>query len=114
MEIINCNESGNTITSYIEEYKPKRILLLFFHGLGDFLGFRGVYKYLIEEYPDIEFAYGLDKNMGYERFLLEYEKYELIDRASINMDNYDFGFLIAYTQNREKYTLVCLLGIPYF
>ena len=26
MEIINCNESGNTITSYIEEYKPNELI----------------------------------------------------------------------------------------
>ena len=101
MEIINCKQSGNTITSYIEEYEPKRVLLIFFHGLGDFLGFRGVYKYLVDEYPDVEFVYGLDKNMGYEKFLLEHEKYDLLDRADINIDNYDFGFEIAYTQNRE-------------
>ena len=101
MEIINCLESQQTITSYIEEYKPKRILLVFFHGLGDFLGFRGVYAYLINKYPDIEFVYGIDEQMGYEKFLLDHEKYELLNRTSISTDKYDFAFLIAYTQNRE-------------
>jgi len=101
MEIINCKETQQNMVSYIEEYEPKKILLIFFHGLGDFLGFRGVYKYLIDTYPDIEFTYGIDKEMGYDKFLLDYEKYELLDRGKINIDNYDFAFLIAYTQNRE-------------
>ena len=101
MEMIDCLKSQQTMTSYIEEYKPKKILLAFLHGLGDFLGFRGVYKYLVDEYPDIEFTYALDETMGYEKFLLDYEKYILVDRTNINTDDYDFAFLIAYTQNRE-------------
>ena len=101
MKIINCLETQQNIISYIEEHNPKRVLLLFLHGLGDFLGFRGVYKYLVEEYPDIEFVYGLDRAMGYEKFLLDYEKYDLIDRAKEIVGDYDFVFSIQYTQNRE-------------
>jgi hypothetical protein len=47
MEIINCRNKQKYVTSYIEEHEPKRVLLAFLHGLGDFLGFRGVYKYLL-------------------------------------------------------------------
>ena len=101
MKIINCLETQQNIISYIEEHDPKRVLLLFLHGLGDFLGFRGVYKYLVEEYPDIEFVYGLDRAMGYEKFLLDYEKYDLIDRSKEIVGDYDFVFGIQYTQNRE-------------
>jgi hypothetical protein len=101
MKIINCLETQQNIISYIEEHDPKRVLLLFLHGLGDFLGFRGVYKYLAEEYPDVEFVYGLDHAMGYEKFLLDYEKYDLIDRSEEIVGDYDFVFGIQYTQKRE-------------
>ena len=101
MKIINCLETQQNIISYIEEHDPKRVLLLFLHGLGDFLGFRGVYKYLAEKYPDVEFVYGLDDAMGYEKFLLDYEKYDLIDRSKEIVGDYDFVFGIQYTQNQE-------------
>ena len=101
MEIINCLETNKKMSAYIEEQKPKRVLLAFLHGLGDFLGFRGVYRYLSDKYPDVEFTYALDKNMGYEKFLVEGEKYVSVDRANINTNNYDLAFYIAYTQNKE-------------
>jgi hypothetical protein len=89
------------MVSYFEEHKPKRVLLAFLHGLGDFLGFRGVYNYLCTTYPNIEFTYALDKDMGYDKFLLPHEKYVNVNRSNINTDNYDLAFYIAYTQNRE-------------
>lgn len=101
MEIINCLETNKKMVSYFEEHKPKRVLLAFLHGLGDFLGFRGVYNYLCTTYPDIEFTYALDKDMGYDKFLLPHEKYVNVDRSNININNYDLAFYIAYTQNRE-------------
>ena len=71
MKIINCLETQQNIISYIEEHDPKRVLLLFLHGLGDFLG------------------------------LLDYEKYDLIDRSKEIVGDYDFVFGIQYTQNQE-------------
>ena len=106
MDAIDCLRSEKLMVNYISETKPKRVLLNFFHGLGDFLQFRGVHKTLCEHYPNIEFVYGLLTGMGYEDFLLDHERYELVNRSLSGNENpkfneYDLVFYMAFTQNRE-------------
>lgn len=106
MNAINPLETQQNIISYIKEVPPKRVLLVFLHGLGDFLSFRGVYKFLCDSFPEIEFTYGLEEGMGYEKFLIEEEKHKLINRSTEEKDNkcfesYDLVFSIQYTQDRE-------------
>ena len=123
MDAINCLETDKNIVSYITETSPKRVLLCFFHGLGDFLQFRGVYKSLCDTFPDVEFTYGLDEGLKYADFLLDYEPYVFVSRESDEKHNpiyseYDLIFRIAFTQNREgemskaENCLITEVGLP--
>ena len=57
--------SEKKLSDYIEELKPKKILLPFGHGLGDLVMFINPFIALSEKYPEIEFTLALQKGLGF-------------------------------------------------
>jgi len=106
-KIINCLEEQKTVREYIEETGAESVLLLFFHGLGDFISFRSCYAELTRAFPTVKFSYGFETGIRYEDFIEEHENYEILRESEENdaliINNYDLVFHIAYGQQQESF-----------
>ena len=58
-------KDGVLLTKRIEEVKPRRVLLIFWHGVGDLVMFLPVYEAVKKAYPDIRFALGVPLGLSY-------------------------------------------------
>lgn len=67
MSAVICEplKDGVLLTKRIEEVKPRRILLIFWHGVGDLVMFLPVYKALKTAYPGVQFALGVALGLTY-------------------------------------------------
>lgn len=54
------------LSHYLDELKPKKVLIPFGHGLGDTIMFLNVFDKLSSLYPDVEFILALQKGLGFE------------------------------------------------
>ena len=59
-------KTDKKLVHYIEELKPKKILIPFGHGLGDTILFMNPFKALCAQFPDIEFTLAMQKGLGFE------------------------------------------------
>lgn len=58
-------EKGPKLSEYIETEKPKKVLIIFWHGLGDLVMFLNPFKKLQELYPDIQIDIAVQKGLGF-------------------------------------------------
>lgn len=56
---------------YLSEDKPKEVLIIFWHGVGDLVMFLNPYARLREYYPDIKFTLAVQKGLGFEDIVPE-------------------------------------------
>lgn len=54
------------LAGYIEELKPKKVLLPFGHGLGDQIMFLPVFEKLINTFPEVQFTLALQDGLGFQ------------------------------------------------
>lgn len=84
--MIISNFSNKKVCQYLDEGKYHKVLIKFFHGLGDAVMFYNTcYKALQKRYPCIEFFYAT--HLGQE---------DIFGKVDNNPDNYDIAFDLAY------------------
>ena len=59
-------EKGPKLSEYIETEKPKKVLIVFWHGLGDLVMFLNPFEKLQALYPDVQIDLGVQKGLGFE------------------------------------------------
>ena len=53
------------LTQRIAEHNPKKVLLIFWHGVGDLVMFLAPYRALVQQFPGIQFNIGVPNGMTY-------------------------------------------------
>lgn len=103
--------------TFIKEVKAKRVLLFFWHGLGDLIMFLEPYRVLRELNPDVHFDLGIVKGIGQEEVVPEAIGFTT-DKDLDKLD-YDIVSKIHFpmSEGQEQYTKgewCCIheLGIP--
>jgi hypothetical protein len=59
------------LSHYIKELKPKRVLLVFWHGLGDLVMFLNPFEALTKQFPDVIFDLAVQQGLGFEEVTAE-------------------------------------------
>jgi len=54
------------LSQYIEKLKPNRVLLVFWHGLGDLVMFLNPFEALTKQFPDVIFDLAVQKGLGFQ------------------------------------------------
>lgn len=111
--IIEPGKQEKKMSFYLEE-KPKRVLIIFFHGLGDCVQFASIYDHLRELYPETHFDIGLQNGLDEE---VIFPDAVLLNNLENIEEGYDYTFLIHFPveiPGLTKSELVCReeLGIP--
>ena len=96
-------KSDKKLTDYIEEYKPKKILIPFGHGLGDTIMFLNVYDKLASLYFDIEFTLALQKGLGFEA--LEPDIIGINKKVIYSSD-------LSYKEDTPEYDIIADIDFP--
>jgi len=97
------------LVNYIEECKPKKICLVFGHGLGDTCMFLTVFDKLASLYPDIEFTLALQKGLGFEE--LEQDIVSALYRFAGNKKVIYSGDL-SYNDPNLPYDIIADIDFP--
>lgn len=120
-KVIDVSRKDNKLSSYLQ--KDMKVLIAFFHGVGDLVMFRVVFDQLKKVYPDISFHLGICKGLGQEEIVPDAiqlnadwrEKAEETDE----FDFYDIVFSCNFPMNEGQQELTkgewCAekeLGIP--
>ena len=110
--IIEPLRQERKMSSYLEE-KPRRVLIVFWHGVGDVVQFMGIFHYLKLKYTATHFDIGFQRGLDEETF---YPGAVLLDNLDNIEEGYDFTFLIHFPVEVEGLTkseLCCIeeLGI---
>lgn len=84
------------ISDYLKYDKPKKVCLVFIHGLGDVVMFIEPLKKLIELYPDTEILLGCQKGVGQTEFFGQYVKTVDIMDANKDYEDCEFTFQIHF------------------
>lgn len=69
--IIEPGKQPQKLKSYLDSGKYKKVLVVFWHGLGDIIQFLNVFDKLEEMYPTIHFDMGLQKGLDEETIVPE-------------------------------------------
>lgn len=96
-------KSEKKLAQYIEELNPKKICLVFGHGLGDLIMFLNVYDKLSSIYPDIEFTLALQKGLGFEE--LEPDIIGINKKVIYSSD-------LSYNQETSEYDIIADIDFP--
>lgn len=91
------------LADYISGCKPKKICLVFGHGLGDLILFLNVYDKLSSLYPNIEFTLALQKGLGFEE--LESDIIGLNKKVIYSSD-------LSYNQETSEYDIIVDIDFP--
>lgn len=68
----------------IEEFDPKRILLIFWHGIGDLVMFINVFEAIRKAWPEKHFTIGLPRGLTHEELLKGLYDYTLVTGEEVN------------------------------
>lgn len=90
--IIEPGKQERKMSSYLEE-KPVRVLIIFFHGIGDCFQFASIYDHLRELYPDTHFDIGLQNGLDEE---VIFPDAILLNNLENIEEGYDYTFLIHF------------------
>jgi hypothetical protein len=111
-------EGKKTLVDYLAS-QPKRVLLVFWHGLGDLIMFLEPYARLQELYPDIHFDLAVQKGLSFEDIVPWAQLITGDDMAMLEQFNYDIVAKIHFpmSEGQTEFTkgeFCCLheLGIP--
>ena len=106
--IFNPEKDEKKLSSYLDEGKYKKVLIVFWHGLGDVVQFLNVFDKLKELYPDISFDLGIQKGLNQEVIVPDAVLLENLDNIE---EGYDLTALIHFPvevdPNLTKSELCC-------
>lgn len=110
--IIEPCRQEKKLAAYLDE-GPGRVLIVFWHGIGDCVQFTGLYERLREMYPGTRFDIGIQRNLGEEVF---FPDAVLLDNLDHIEEGYDLTALIHFPVEVPGFTkseLCCVeeLGI---
>lgn len=71
MPIIEPGKQPQKLKSYLDSGKYNKVLLVFWHGIGDVIQFLNIFDKLKSLYPDIYFDVGLQKGLDEETIIPE-------------------------------------------
>jgi len=114
--IIEPGKQKKKLNEYLAE-GPEKVLLVFWHGIGDVVQFMGLFDKLKEMYPDTHFDIGFANGLDEETF---YPEAVLLNDLKNIEDGYDLTALIHFPvetdPNLTKAELCCKeeLGIEPF
>lgn len=77
-------KDGKKLTERIAELNPKKVLLVFWHGIGDLVMFITPFNELCKKYPDIKFEIGLPKGLTHEELVIGLFNYRLVTGEEVN------------------------------
>ena len=100
------------LSHYLNELKPKKVLIPYGHGLGDCIMFLNVFDKLVSLYPDIEFTLALQKGLGFEELepdiIGENKKVIFTNDLSYNKDTDEYDIIadidFPMTESHTRYT----------
>jgi len=81
------------VADYIRKNKPKKVCLIFWHGLGDLLMFMTTFQHLQEMFPGTQIDIALQKGVGQQELIKDAV---LISNPNLAMLEYDQTFPIHY------------------
>lgn len=100
--VIDVSRGDNLLSHYLKDSTIKRVLIGFFHGIGDAILFIKVFEKLKELYPNIHFDLGLCKGLGEEEI---YPQAVLLDgdwREKAETLGYDLVFSANMPMNEMQ------------
>lgn len=86
------------VADYLRQDKPNKIVLIFWHGLGDILMFIEPLNKLKSLFPNIQIDLALQKGVGQEVIATESV---LISNANLAIDGYDYTFQIHFPMSEH-------------
>lgn len=91
-KLIKSYESKK-VADYLRQDKPSKVVIVFFHGLGDMILFMEVFNKLRSLFKDIKIDLALQEGTGQEVLASEAL---LIKNTEIPIDGYDFTFHVHF------------------
>lgn len=91
--IIEPCRQENKMSWYLDYMKPRRVLIVFWHGVGDVVQFLGLLDILKQKYPETQFDLGLQKGLDEETL---YPSAVLLENLDNIEEGYDITFLIHF------------------
>ncbi len=91
--IIEPGKQDTKLKEYLDSGEYKKVLLVYFHGVGDAIMFQVLFDRLKELYPEIHFDIGLAKGLGEE---LIYPDAILLENLDNIEEGYDLTALIHF------------------
>jgi len=86
------------VADYLRKEKPAKVVLIFWHGLGDLVMFMPCFNHLKSMFPDIEIDIALQKGVGQEVLM---GGALLIQNANQAIDGYDYTFQIHFPMSES-------------
>jgi hypothetical protein len=86
----NCGRKNPKVVEILDNEKPKKVLIVFWHGIGDLLMFYPIFKKLKKLY-DYEFTLGLIPGVGHSDLV---EGVEIPEEDFLK--NHDMAFVISF------------------
>lgn len=83
------------VADFLRDEKPSRVLLIFWHGLGDVLMFIPQIEKLKSLFPDTRIDIGLEKDIGFQCLFEKGRSIEVLS-GDHPIDSYDYTFYINY------------------
>lgn len=87
------NYDNKKIADYLRNEQPRKVCLIFWHGLGDLIMFMPLYDRLREMFPDIKIDIALQRDVGQEDLLPDAI---LIQSPNRSLDEYDYTFQVHF------------------
>lgn len=102
-------KDGVLLVDRIKETDPKKILLIFWHGIGDLVMFMNVFEAIKAKYPEKCFKIGLPKGLKHEELIWGYGEYHLVTGEEVNDTtedlDYDLVAKITFPMNEGQIEL---------
>jgi hypothetical protein len=117
--VIEPLKQDKKLADEIRESGAKRVVIVFWHGLGDLVMFLAPYKKLKELFPDVSFTLAIQKGLGFEEVYPEAWFITGDDLNNLSSSDYDLAALVHFpmSEGQVEYTKAewcCIheLGIP--
>ncbi len=72
------------LNARIQDLRPREVLLIFWHGVGDLVMFLDPFRALCRQFPFVRFVIGLPKGLTHEELLPEDVPYHLLTGEEVN------------------------------
>lgn len=86
------------IVEYLNE-KPEKVLIVFYHGLGDLIMFLPLYNQIKDIYPNIEFSLATEKVTAFHEYFRAIPMPTIYDYTKTD---YDFVFIIRFAMSEAE------------